>query len=168
MFEVAFPPTPSGPTPPRPAPLDILPPLPVLRAEVTEIEVEMLAIAAAENALCARQRAIENLGHHADYRDHNHPIYAAAQGPQSPVLKFAEAQVALSDACHRHCEATGWDGLALARRRITSRYNAAVADCVLERLENRTIDDEIDDLLAPGPQLIRPRKDGRAPQADAG
>ena len=156
MFDSTFPPAPTGPIPPRPAPFDIYPLLPMLRARAAADAVEMLATAAAENALCVKRWVLANWGANADLCDHGHPAITAALDPASPMFKFAETQIALSAVCERYRMCTGHDGLAFGRRYVAERYGTDVANCVLGRLEARTIEQEINDLLACDPDDIEP------------
>src|SRR6185437_4665470 len=106
------------PGPPRPAPLDTRPLLPVLRAQAAEGAVGALAHAVALNADAAAGWLAANWGPGADTRDPSHPVHEYATDPGSPFPRLAEAQEALADACHRYRSKTGRDGIALARRVI--------------------------------------------------
>lgn len=160
MFDATYPPTASGPTPPRPRPVDIYPFLPMLRARAAKDAVELLALAAAENILCTKRWMLENWGADADVRDLGHPAHTAALDPSSPPFKLAEAQAALAEACSRYRTSVGRDGLTVARQCVTERYGAAVADYVLEPIAAHVSDwTWLDDMLAkhePAPWMPTP------------
>lgn len=136
------------PTPPRPAPIDTMALLPVLRTMAAEAMVEHLAMDAGVNATCAQRWLQDNWGAGADLRDHNHPWRTAALDPDSPPAKYGEAIAALAGACWRYRMTTGDDGVVLARGIIARDRGEALADHVMTTLgQSATVWDEIDDLL---------------------
>jgi hypothetical protein len=129
------------PVPPRPAPLDTLALLPMLRVQAVEGVLESLAHAVAGNAIVAARWVADNWGTDADLNDYGHPARVAALDPESPAFKLSEAQVMLADACTQYRAVMGLDGLPVVRDLIERTYGATVADCALKPLDARSEDE---------------------------
>ena len=113
----------SIPSPSHEPPPDILPMIPMLRAEVAEIGVELLA------------RQVTTLARDALLRPAESPRDGSAALPvPSFAWTLADAQTALWDACGRYCAVTGRDGLMLAHETIQRDHGQVVASLVLAPL----------------------------------
>jgi hypothetical protein len=113
-----------------PTTFDISAPPPRLRGQVSEAQVESLAVCAARRVIEAAHRTSLTNGAGADLES----VLLSAQDPATPTQYALEALAALSDAIGRHRLVTGDEGSALAYSTIKQSLGAMVADQVLELL----------------------------------
>jgi hypothetical protein len=120
--------------------------LPVLRVQASRAAVEFLSYACAYNTMEAARWAALRWGLDPDILDPAHPDHEAAADPASPVSMAADALTSLVEACHRFKTITGGDGIALAHATMLRQFGQTLADHVLDRLLECSIEFLIDSM----------------------